>query len=51
VRLALAVAISRKEAVAIKQALIKMMTQSATAADSETRALAERLARTLQEEP
>ena len=51
VRLELADAISQKEAAAVKQTLIKMMTQAASAADSETRELAERLARTLQEEP
>jgi hypothetical protein len=51
VRLEMAEAVSRKDSVAVKQALIAVMTQSASAADPETRALAERLARTLQEEP
>lgn len=50
-RLDMADAVSRKDPAAIKQALIKIMTQAASAADPETRALAERLARTLQEEP
>jgi hypothetical protein len=51
VRLDMADAVSRKDPVAVKQALIAVMTRATSDADSETRTLAERLARTLQEEP
>jgi HEAT repeat protein len=50
VRLDLAEAIIRKDPVAVKQTLIKMMTQASSDADPETRALAERLSLALQEE-
>jgi hypothetical protein len=50
VRLELVNAVSRQETVAVKQALIKMLTNAASDADPETRALAERLSLALQEE-
>ncbi len=49
VRMELANAVTQNDSAAVKKTLIKMMTQAASAADPETRALAERLARTLQE--